>query len=359
MTKTERDDHALPPLRVDHVADFYRRYPGDLVTFYTRIGVQQPVTGLTLQVSLPAGLILGDYQAPPELGAPLPVVAFDDGRRHLIWNVAGELPAGTSWEYRVQAQVAPTKHDLTLESRALVSVQGGDREAEERVAVAVLAKGRYLNHLPALYQADELMGRFLMLFESFWGPIEEQIDNEALYFDPRMAPPDFLPWLASWLNLVLDGRLPEERQRRLIQAAVSLYRRRGSKQGLIDYLEIYTGGKADVVEHRAKDFRLGPEARLGPGIALGKGNQPHAFTVTLHLPPVASPAGDEKDEDERARQEADLRRTIEAIIEAEKPAHTVYTLRIEAPPGDAGAPAGEAQAPAAKPKPMRQKGKGR
>jgi phage tail-like protein len=356
MTKAERDDQALQPLRVDHVADFYRRYPGDLVTFYTRIGVQQPVTGITLQISLPAGLVLGDYQAPPELGDPLPVVAFDDGRRHLIWNVAKELPAGTTWEYRVQAQVAPTQHDLTLESRALVSVQDTDTEAEERVAVAVLAKGRYLNHLPALYQADELMGRFLMLFESFWGPIEEQIDNEALYFDPRMAPPEFLPWLASWLNLVLDEHLPEERQRRLIQSAVSLYRRRGSKQGLIDYLEIYTGEKADVTEHRAKDFRLGPEARLGPGIALGKGNQPHAFTVTLRLPPIASPAGDENG---RARQEADRRRTIEAIIEAEKPAHTVYTLRIEAAPGDADAPAGEAQTQAVKPKPMRQKGKGR
>jgi phage tail-like protein len=191
-----------------------------------------------------------------------------------------------------------------------------------------------------------------MLFESFWGPIEKQIDNEALYFDPRMTPPDFLPWLASWLNLVLDGRLPEERQRRLIQSAVSLYRRRGSKQGLIDYLQIYTGGQADIVEHRAKDFRLGPEARLGPGIALGKGNQPHAFTVALRLPPDTSPAGDE---DGRARQEAERRRTIEAIIEAEKPAHTVYTLRIETLPGDAGTPGGEA----IKPKPMRQKGKGR
>jgi phage tail-like protein len=352
MTKAELDDQALHPVRIDHVADFYRRYPGDLVTFYTRIGVQQPVTGVTLQVSLPAGLVLGDYQAPPGLGDRLPVVALDDGRRYLIWNVAKELPAGTTWEYRVQAQVAPTQHDLTLESRALVSVPGTDAEAEEKVAVAVLAKGRYLNHLPALYQADEMMGRFLMLFESFWGPIEGQIDNEALYFDPRMTPPDFLPWLASWLNLVLDEHLPEKRQRRLIQSAVSLYRRRGSKQGLIDYLEIYTGGQADITEHRAKDFRLGPEARLGPGIALGKGNQPHAFTVALRLPSVTSRAGDENG---RARQEAERRRTIEAIIEAEKPAHTVYILRIEALPGDTGAPGGEA----IKPKPMRQKGKGR
>lgn len=360
MTKAELNaNQDSNPVTIDHVADFYRRYPGETVTFYTRIGVRQPVSGITLQVTVPAGLVVGDYQAPPEFGDAPPVVAFDDGRRHVIWNVAEELPAGTTWEYRVQAQVAPTQKDLTLESQALVTAPVTDSEsasAEERVAIAVSATGRYVRHLPALYQADDFMGHFLALFESFWRPIEGQIDNLALYFDPKMTPPDFLPWLASWLNLALDERLSEERQRRLIQSAVSLYRKRGTKQGLQEYLEIYTGVQAQITEHRAKDFRLGPEARLGPGIALGTGNQPHAFTVALRLPPIASPTGDES---ERARQELERRRSIEAIIEAEKPAHTVYALRIEAPPTDEGTPASEPEAQAVKPKPRRQKGRGR
>jgi phage tail-like protein len=277
-------------------------------------------------------LVLGDYQALSGDGDALPVVGFDAGASHLTWNVAEELQAGTRREYQVQAQVAPTTRDVTLESQAVVTSKVKEAElisVGETVAIAVSAKGRYLRYLPALYQADDLIGRFLMLFESFWAPIEGQIDNLPLYFDPTMTPPDFLSWLASWFDLVLDERLSKKRQRRLIQSAVPLYRKRGTKQGLQEYLKIYTGAQAQIIEHRANDFRLGPEARLGPGIALGTGNRPHTFTVILHLPPIPPSAGNKR---ERARQELERRRKIEEIIEAQKPAHTDYTLRIETPP---------------------------
>jgi phage tail-like protein len=330
MTKVKFDTQQnTAPLTIDHVADFCQRYPGETVTFYTRVGVRQPLPGFTLRVTIPIGLEVGDYRVLCGEDSALPVVDFEGGARHLTWDVTKELQAGSRWEVQVQAQVVPTQQDRTLESRAVAIAEVPKEEpiyVEESVAIAVSARGRYLRYLPALYQADELMGRFLMLFESFWAPIDAQIDNLPLYFDPKMAPPDFLPWLASWLNLVLDERLPEERQRRLIQAAVSLYRQRGTRQGLQEYLEIYTGGQAQIIEHRAKDFRLGPEARLGPGIALGTGNRPHTFTVVLRLPPISPPAGDKN---ERTRQESEHRRAIEAIIEAEKPAHTGYTLRIE------------------------------
>jgi len=62
-------------------------------------------------------------------------------------------------------------------------------------------------------------------------------------------------------------------------------------------------------------------------VALGTLNMPHTFTVTVYLPPadrVGATAA------ERQRYEADRRRMIETIIEAEKPAHTSYNLRLEA-----------------------------
>ena len=196
--------------------------------------------------------------------------------------------------------------------------------AEETAAIAVSAKGRYLKYLPALYQDDELMARFLMLFESFWAPIEGQIDHLAFYFDPRMTPSDFLPWLASWLDLELDERWPEERRRQLIRSAVSLYRKRGTRRGLEEFLEIYTGERPQIVEHRARNFFLGADGLLGPGSALGRDNVAHTFTVTVRLPPAPG-----EDEEERTRHERERRRIIRAIIEAEKPAHTGYELRVE------------------------------
>jgi len=328
MTDDELNPKQPPgPVTVDHVADACRCYPGETVTFYTRVSVWQPVAGFTLGITLPASLVPGDTCAPPDVGDLLPVVAFEDGARHLSWRVARGVGAGTRWEFQVQAQVTPVEGEVTLASRAVVTVEDAEAHSfEERATVAVSDQGSYLRYLPALYQSDKLMGRLLMLLESFWAPIKGQIDHMHAYFDPRMTPPEFLPWLASWLNLALDERLSEAQQRRLIQSMASLYRKRGTRQGLQEYLEIYTGEWAEVIEHRANDLRLGPEARLGPGVALGKGNWPHTFTVVLRLSPISVPADDEG---ERARRELERRRTLEAIIEAEKPAHTGYTLHIE------------------------------
>ena len=327
MSGTEASPRQNPaPVTVSHVADFYRRYPGERVTLYTRVEVREPLPGFTLRMTLPPGLILEDYRALADPDGALPWITWDEGTQNVIWRVEGNAETPACYEYHVAARVAPTQQDLVLESRAMVSTEAaGETLDKETVAVAVSAQSRYLRHLPAIYKEDELMGRFLMLFESFWSPIEQQIDNLFLYFDPRMTPPELLPWLASWISLVLDERWPEERRRLLLRSAASLYRKRGTRQGLEEYLEIYTGARAQIVEHRAHNFRLGPEARLGPAIALGRRNVPHTFTVLLRLPPVSAIG----EKEERARQELERRRKIETIIEAEKPAHTSYTLHIE------------------------------
>ena len=318
-------------LRVSHVADWYRRYPGETVTLYTRVEVGGALSRFTLRVTVPPGLVAGDFQAIDQSGLTVPVTTRDGGANDVIWDVERQPGAATSYEYCVEARVAPTREDRSLESRAVVTsqVDGGDQIRDEETAtVTVLAKGRYLDHLPAIYQEDELMGRFLMLFESFLAPIERQIDHLALYLDPRLTPAEFLPWLASWIDLVLDEAWPEDRRRQLLRSATSLYRKRGTVQGLREYLEIYTGGKATIVEHRAYNLRLGPDARLGSGVALGTRNMPHTFSVSLGLPPIASDGEGE----ERERKEAARQRKILALIEAEKPAHTAYDLHLEVEP---------------------------
>lgn len=320
------------------IADRQHRYPGEDVTFCVRVQVAEPIPGLTLTLFFPDRLLPGHTEAPDYA---VPQLALDEAGRYLIWQIAGKAagdemgfgvhpadspmhPTAGVYEYRVIARVALAEQDEILRSRAVVSWDGEDGTSEQvsQVAlVAVSAKGRYLQYLPALYQRDELMGRFLMLFESFWSPVEGQIANLPFYFDPRMAPSDLLPWLASWIGLILDPRWPEDRCRLLIEKGVSLYRKRGTRQGLLDYLNLL-GEDAEIIEHRANNFRLGSEGRLGPGVALGTQNVPLTFTVVLRLP-VA------QDVPEAARLEQEHRQIVQTIIEAEKPAHTHYTLRVE------------------------------
>lgn len=311
-------------LRVAHVTDFYRKYPGELVTIYTQVEIPRGLPNLAVRVLLPPELIPEEariIQAPnagAEESDALLEVSSDTEERYYLWQIDREIPAETRCEYQTRARIAPTAQNITITSRAIATCEQVNRRAEEALSIAVSAKGKYLDYLPGIYQDDELMARFLMLFESFWAPIEQQIDSIWYYFDPRMTTTEFLPWLASWLGLTLDEQWSEEKKRRLLSSAISLYRMRGTKEGLRKYLEIYTDGQIYITEHRAKNFMLGREGRLGPGIALGKGNKPHSFKIMMKLPSLKT-----------ARQETHRRLMIEKIIDAEKPAHTDYTLEIE------------------------------
>ncbi len=309
------------PATVAYVADFYNRYPSETVTLFARVDVWEPLSDLTLRIVIPPGLVLDDYRAYSRNGSLPYFIGADNA---VIWSLEGELQPGMRFEYVVEASIAGLSKEVEMQSEASLRNDAGEIISSETVTISVLVKGKYLKYLPALYEHDELMGRFLMLFESFWAPIETQINSTHYYLDPRITPANFLPWLASWFDLDIDEYLTEAQVRQLIRWAIALHRSRGTKWGLLKYLEIYTGQQAEIIEHRAKNFVWGPETRLGPGIALGRSNMPHTFTITLHLSPIEADS-----EQESARQERLRRRTIESIIELQKPAHTVYVLNLE------------------------------
>jgi phage tail-like protein len=323
---------APQPLAVAHVASKGRCYPGESVTLFTQVEARARLPGFSVQISVPPGLQAGAYRASPNHGSAEPELIFADEGRYLHWQVTRPVATGETFNYELEVTARPTQHDIAWLSRALARPAGDQDDnpgGDESVEILVSAAGRYLRYLPRVYQEqDEVMGRFLMLFESFWAPIESQIDNIPLYFDPAITPLKLLPWLATWVDLTLDDHWPEAKRRQLLKAAVSLYRKRGTKRGLQEYLEIYTGAQVQISEHGAHNFLLGPDARLGPGVALGTVNMPHTFTVTVYLPPPAE--GAVVTAAERQRYETDRRRMIESIIEAEKPAHTSYNLRLEA-----------------------------
>jgi phage tail-like protein len=153
---------------------------------------------------------------------------------------------------------------------------------------------RLLAYLPTLYADDPFLGQFLNIFDSIWLPLERQINQLYAYFDPRLAPYEFLPWLGAWVDLALDENWPEARRRALIHDAAQLYRRRGTSGALRDYLRIYTGIQPAIIED-------------------GTDSNPFHFTVLFR---VGNPAILDSDR-------------IKRIIEEEKPAHTTYTLKVE------------------------------
>jgi phage tail-like protein len=215
-------------------------------------------------------------------------------------------------------------------------------------SVTETAASGYLDWLPAIYQDDpedgEFLGRFLLAFEHVLTGVgdpldpglEEYLDGvgggpERLagaerYFDPGLrpgrttaapleqAPAAFLDWLSTWVALSLRTGVREELQRELIAKAVPLYRMRGTRAGMEELIRIYTGMGVTITEFRG-DFQLEVSSRLDVDTILG-GGTPFYFHVE-----VALPVGTRTPAQIRA-----LRELLEAIIDAEKPAHTYYRL---------------------------------
>jgi phage tail-like protein len=166
----------------------------------------------------------------------------------------------------------------------------------------------YLQYLPMPYQGDQFMGRFLLIFESILGPIEGTIDNAASYFDPRITPVEWLPWLASWMGLELDENWPLARRRELVARAAELLRIQGTRRGLREHLTIYAGRVPLIVEN-FNGVRLGQDAVMGINSRIGE-LLPHSLDITV----LADRPLDEQ--------------VVRGIIELHKPAHVAYTLTL-------------------------------
>jgi phage tail-like protein len=125
-------------------------------------------------------------------------------------------------------------------------------------------KSRYLEYLPAIYHDDPFLGQLLLPFEKVLTGIEDLLSTIDRYFAPALTDREFLPWLATWVALVLDEEWDEAKRRRLIGEAVGLYRKRGTVQGLKRYLEIYTGLEPDIREWRwPGGMQIGVASQIG------------------------------------------------------------------------------------------------
>jgi phage tail-like protein len=196
-----------------------------------------------------------------------------------------------------------------------------------------IARRGYLENLPAIYRRSDAVGRNLVrdlcfLFEHMFDSVEVNLTDGWRFYDPHVAPIEFLDWLANWSAFTLDLDWPEPRKRALIKRAVDLYRIRGTKRGLSLFLKLFTGHEPDIEENTwpFKGFRVEAEGTdEGARIALDSVILPpvdlaHCFVVTMPI------------KFESVTPDMVIR--IHQIIQTEKPAHTHYYLRFAEEKGD-------------------------
>jgi phage tail-like protein len=286
--------------------------------------------------------VLGPPDPPggPETPAPRPPLEQTLHRR----DTGRELPwarhaAGDRFETYEAPIIAPAGRFLwvTLELR-------GDTRVTPRVRSVRAEHPSHdlLRRLPVLYSRDEpaadFLRRYLMSAEGMIADLDARAFARRALVDPRSTPAELLPWLASFLGLVLDERWPLAARRTLIEEAIWLFKFRGTIPGLLRFLEIYLGVRPVIVEH----FRLrglgggyvgaaGPAASravLGAGFRVGgavgtpgedgsgEAETGDAADAYAHRFSVIVPAM--LDDEQRS--------VVEQVIEVHRPAHTAFDL---------------------------------
>jgi phage tail-like protein len=178
--------------------------------------------------------------------------------------------------------------------------------------------------LPSALQEDDFCRRMVSAFDEVVAPLFTTIDCWDSYLDPRLAPDDFVDWLASWVGVDVDETWTLERRRSLIQDAVALYRTRGTAAGLAAHVYLYSGVTPEIEESG------GCEWSQTAGAAM-PGSSQRYLTVRLRV------------DDAHSVKEATVRR----IVGASRPAHLPYRVEI----GVFGAPAQASEEPADVPPP--------
>ncbi|HAY84234.1 MAG TPA: hypothetical protein DCY42_04710 [Chloroflexi bacterium] len=299
--------------------DHYNRYPGETVTMFLKFGVPE-VKGARLQVQMPKKLALLSTRI--ENASDLSITVADKEDDVVLTLPLDEnfIP-GQDYQLEIQAQINTFYLDHYLIIEARLTNQREELLDYQSGRLAVYGKGSYLRYLPEIYETDDFMSRFLMLFESFWKPINGQIDQIQHIFDPELAPAAFIPWLSAWLGTSFDEMLPKERIRKLIKNTMVFYQRRGTYYALKTYLEIFTDGEVEIIERRSSNFILGAGNTLGLDTALGKNNQPNTVSLELklsHNELIRTQLSPEK-----------YQRKVAQVVRSMIPAHVVFQLKCE------------------------------
>ena len=189
------------------------------------------------------------------------------------------------------------------------------------IDLAVKSQADYMRFLPEVYSYDDFINRFLMMFESFWKPINQQISQSENIYDPDLTPEAFLNWLASWVGMQIDETFPKDRIRLLIRNAIPFLHSRGTAESLKYFLELYSGGKVEIKERKAHNMVLGGIMGIGDGLALGNENKPNMVLVTMTV-------SDSELERTGFTKDKYIRK-IKEFIRNIVPAHTVFTLNCK------------------------------
>ena len=106
-----------------------------------------------------------------------------------------------------------------------------------------------LDQLPVGMLDSEFFVRFVSIFQELGSTLLDDADNVDNVVDLTVAPDAMVRWLGSWIGSdAVDPSLPHELQRRIVRSAAHTLAWRGTRRGLTLFLELASGGPAEVTD---------------------------------------------------------------------------------------------------------------
>ena len=179
-------------------------------------------------------------------------------------------------------------------------------------------KQSWISYLPEIYERydeDGFMDRYLGVFQSIYEDLYDEIAGMPRVFDRESTNREYLDWLAEWIGMRDSFAWPDDKLKSLIKEGLSLFKRRGTRQGIIDLLTLCTGEKPYIVEHhQITEFRKNREqTELMRKLY---GNRPDFFTVLMKEELIDTPWKKE---------------TVTRLVDYFKPAHMDWQLIVIKP----------------------------
>lgn len=171
----------------------------------------------------------------------------------------------------------------------------------------------YMDYLPAVYseneKSKEFLERFLALFQTFFLSTENKIDNISSYFDVDAVSGEYLQWMAQWLSISYDTNWSEDKLRELIKRAPQLYKKRGTRSGILELVELFLGEKPVIVEQF--QFRHIKDENLLKDLEMLYGEDSFTFHIILRWDQIQD------------KSQLDV---LKRLVEANTPAHTKVNI---------------------------------
>lgn len=158
-----------------------------------------------------------------------------------------------------------------------------NQELEVRKIKVFFPRQSWISYLPEIYQSEDknmFFERFLAVYQTMYEDLSEKIRNVPYLIDVDDADKEFLVWLAKWLDIAESYVWSKEQLRSLLKNAVRLYKIRGTRQAVKEFVKLYTNGaEAYIVEN----FQIKQYKNKKNEILLDYlyGNNPYKFQVIV------------------------------------------------------------------------------